>query len=74
MKTNSYKPIKSKVMKKGKHGLRKLKVSTKVHGRDFKQAEGHVKLGVVIVSTIILPCLVMILSNVAQGAHISFGY
>ena len=61
-------------MKKGKHGLRKLVVSTKVHGRDFKQAEGHVKLGVVIVSTVILPCLVMILSNVASGAHITFGY
>jgi len=61
-------------MKKGKHGLRKLVVSTKVHGRDFKQAEGHTKIGVVIVSTVIIPCLAMVVLNVIQGAHISFGY
>lgn len=61
-------------MKKGKHGLRKLAVSAKVHGRDFKQAEGHVKIGVVIVSTVILPCLAMVVLNIVQGAHISFGF
>ena len=61
-------------MKKGKHGLRKLKVSAKVNGRDFSRAEGFVKFGVVLVGTVILPCLILILGNVAQGAHISFGY
>lgn len=61
-------------MKKGKHGLRKLKVSAKVHGKDFKRAEGHVKFGVVLVGTFILPCLTMIVVNIIQGAHISYGF